>query len=105
VRQNAAIPLRTAPAGNRDTRVGPDCQQAGDHGTPELDDSRYNLIRSLVNQDFVSADQGDHRIRVAFDKLDQIGVHGDLLTVQTGKLNHVVPLRKFGKEGHPVPGH
>src|SRR5580658_9215791 len=58
-----------------------DRQQSDDYGTPEFDHTRDHFIRRLMNQDLVPAHQRDHGVGIALDTLDQIRVHGDLLTV------------------------
>jgi len=85
----------TAPGRNYDSGIGTDRQEAYKHSAPEFDDPRDHLFRGFLYEYFFSADQRDHRVRIAFHKLDQIGVHDHLLVVQTIQSNHEIPLRSL----------
>src|ERR1700689_5232687 len=77
MREHISIRLRTG-GRHRSVRIG-HAKQATDYGALELDDPRHHLSLGLLDQDFISAQQSDHRIGVALDEFDKVGVHGDLL--------------------------
>lgn len=80
MRQHIPIPLRIAAGRQRGTGIS-DGLQAGDYGAPELDDPDYYLSCGLVDQDLIPIQQSDHRIGVALDEFNKVGVHGDLLVI------------------------
>jgi hypothetical protein len=80
MRHHISTPLRTT--GGRQGATGINYGlQAGDYGTPELEDPRYNLSCGLVDQDLIPIQQSDDRIGVALDEFNEVGVHGDLLVI------------------------
>ena len=60
--------------------------------TAEFDDPVENLSRRFEDDEFFSADQRNKSIRGLLHELDEVGVNGQDLVIETGKPNHFSPV-------------